>query len=251
MTIRRGLWTVVCTCLATNLWAQPLSVFYRNGLVTVQCENALLSSVFEELERQADIALILEDAVKSKRLTASLVDVPVSMAVSRLLEGMGVNYAVVMDPRDWGQVDKVFVGAGGGGPARSIPPTRAIPEPIENVYDNFGDPETMGESGLDVPGDELQEDLQQDFEEFPSPPGSSPVPSFLPPTPSYPRSNFAPGLPNNRPTPQQDGAESPGATSPVNPPPAPFPFMNPFGRPIPIPSDMNRQQDPDQPPPQL
>ena len=250
MTIRRGLWTVVCTCLATNLWAQPLSVFYRNGLVTIQCDNTPLSSVFEQLAQQAGIALILEDAVKSKRLTASLVDVPVSMAVSRLLEGMGVNYVVMMDPRDWGQVEKVFVGAGGGGPARSMPPARAMPESPEDVYDNFGDPEAIGESGFDVPGDELQEDLQQDFGEFPSPLGSSSVPSFLPPTPSYPRSNFTPGLPNKRPPPHQDDTGSPGATSPANPPPATFPFMDPFGRPIPTPPDMNRQQDPDQPPPQ-
>lgn len=252
MTIRRGLWTVLSICLATNLWAQPLSVSHRDGLVTIQCDNAPLSSVFEQLERQAGIELILEDAVKSKRLTASLVDVPVSMAVSRLLEGMGVNYAVMMDPRDWGQVDKVFVGAGGGGPARSMAPARAMPEPPEDDYDDFGDPEAMGDLGFGVPGDELQEELQQDFGEFPNPPGSSPVPSFLPPTPSYPRSNFTPGLPNNRPPPrQQGGTGSPGATSPANPPPATFPFMDPFGRPIPVPPDMNRQQqDQDQPPPQ-
>jgi hypothetical protein len=246
MTIRRGLWTVLSTCLATNLWAQSLSVSHRDGLVTIQCDNSPLSSVFEQLERQAGIELILEDAVKSKRLTASLVDVPVSMAVSRLLEGIGVNYAVMMSPRDWGRVDKVFVGAGGDGPARSSAPARALPEPPEDDYDDFKDPKAMIVPGFYVPEDKLQEEPQQDFVEFPNPPGSSPGPSFLPPTPSYPRSNFTPGLPNNRPPPRQGGTGSPGATSPANPPPSTFPFMDPFGWPSPVPPDMNQQQDQDQ-----
>jgi hypothetical protein len=187
--------------------------------------------------------------VKSKRLTANLVDVPLAMAVSRLLEGMGVNYAVMMDPSNWGRVDKVFVGAGGGGSGRPLPPRAAPqPEPPEEPYDDFESPDPMDDPGFGVPGDEIPEEPQQDFGEFQNPPGSSPVPSFLPPTPSYPRSRFTPGLPSNTPQPGQGGSEG---TSPATPPPATFPFMDPFGRPIPIPPEMNpQQQDQEQPPPQ-
>ena len=221
MTIGRGLWTVVVVLFATSLGAQSVSVSQRNGLVTIQCDNAPLSSVFEQLEQQAGIELILEDSVKSKRLTANLADVPLAMAVSRLLEGVGVNYAVMMDPTNWGQVNKVFVGAGGGGAGRPLPPRGApAPEPPEEPYDDYENTDPMDDPGFDVPGDEMLEEPAQDFDEFQSPPGSSPVPSFLPPTPSYPRSRFTPGLPRNTPQPGQGGSASPGGTRPANPPPA-------------------------------
>jgi hypothetical protein len=254
MTIQRGVCAALVTFFATSLWAQPVSVIYRNGLVTIQCDNAPLSSVFEQLEQQVGIELILEDAVKSKRLTANLVDVPVSMAVARLLEGVGVNYAVMMDPRDWGRVNKVFVGTGGGNAGRPLPPRAAPePEPPEDNYDDFQNQDTSGDPGFNVPGDELPQEPQQDFGEFQNPPGSSPVPSYLPPTPSYPRSRFTPGLPNNSSQPGQSGTGTSGTTSPQNPPPATFPFMDPFGRPIPVPPELNPQQQQDQeqePPPQ-
>ncbi|MGH9337738.1 MAG: hypothetical protein ACRD21_28635, partial [Vicinamibacteria bacterium] len=82
---------------------------------------------------------------------------------------------------------------------------------------------------------------------FPTPPGSSPLPDFLPPTQAFPRSNFTPGLPNR----QQPRATQPGAAGQTpeqdpNAPPAVFPFTDPFGRPIPIPPGMNQQLPPEQ-----
>ena len=219
-----------------------VSASYQGGLLSISCRNATLASVFEKLEEVAGLELILEDAVKNKRLTADLEGVPLAMAVQRLLEGNGVNYAVMMDPRDWGRVDKVFVGAGGGGPARSAPPPRRPrvrqPEPVDDGYDDFDD-DMMDE---DDDFDDMDESLlgDPDNENGPAgfaPPGSSPVPSYLPPQQSFPRSNFTPGLP---------GPEAPGANQePPNqtaPPPATMPFMDALGRPIPVPPDMNQQE---------
>ncbi len=217
-----------------------VSASYEGGLVSISCRNAPLESVFEKLEEVAGVELILEDAVKNKRLTANLVNVPLAMAVQRLLEGNGVNYAVMMDPRDWGRVDKVFVGAGGGGPARSAPPPRRplvdpAPDPVDDGYDDFDD---MNETNDEDFGD-MDDDpnAPADF----APPGSSPVPSYLPPQQSFPRSNFTPGLPG----PVAPGA-APGATqqqpNETPPPPAIMPFMDALGRPIPVPPDMNQQQ---------
>ena len=223
-----------------------VSASYEGGLVSISCRNAPLESVFEKLEQVAGVELILEDAVKNKRLTANLENVPLAMAVQRLLEGNGVNYAVMMDPRDWGRVDKVFVGAGGGGPARSAPPPRRPPvnpdpgpDSINDGYDDFNDMDEMDAEDFDDMSDDFVDDpnAPADF----APPGSSAIPSYLPPQQSFPRSNFTPGLPR----PEAPGA-APGATqqqpNETPPPPATMPFMDALGRPIPVPPDMNQQE---------
>jgi len=242
-------------------WAQPVDVTYRNGLVTIQCKDAPLSSVFERIEQTTGIELTLEDDVKSKRLSANLIDLPVSMAVSRLLEGVGVNYIVMMDPFDWGRVDKIFVGAGGGGgTARAAGPARGpvMPEePIEEAYEEVPpesfedgmeamDPGDAMDPGLEAPPEEMQnpEDFEgaEDPEAF-APPGSSPLPDFLPPAQSFPRSSFTPGLPQgNQRTQGGMNQQQPQEQDPADTPPATFPFTDPFGRPIPVPPGMNQQQ---------
>jgi hypothetical protein len=241
-----------------------VNVVLDEGLVSIDCNNASLASVFESIERATGVELILEDEVKSKRLTANLNAVPLAMAIQRLLEGTGVNYIVMMDPADWGRVAKVFLGGGGGGPARSAAaPRYEPPEPVEEeVYEDPMD--SMDMSGMDqgfespdlgevppemeAPPDNV-EDFGQGFdqENF-NPPGSSPIPDFLPPAQSFPRSNFTPGLPGT--TRRQQGGfhqpqqgQNPG--DPAAPPPATFPFTDPFGRPIPIPPGMNQQQQQD------
>ncbi len=131
--------------------AQPVEVTHLNGLITIQCKDAALSSVFERIEQATGIDLTLEDEVKSKKLSANLVGLPVSMAVSRLLEGVGVNYIVMMDPSDWGRVDKIFVGAGGGGARAAGGPVRTpmVPEeqPVDEAFDEV--PPEDFEEGVD------------------------------------------------------------------------------------------------------
>jgi hypothetical protein len=239
--------------------AQPVQVTHQNGLISIQCKDAPLSTVFERIEAETGIELTVEDEVKSKRLTANLTDLPVSMAIARLLEGTRVNYIVMMDSSDWGRVDKIFLGAGGGGNARAAGPVRgpAVPEePPEEAFEEAPPEEIQADDvdptaqGLEVP----PEDLQQSPDEFGgvedpdavAPPGSSPLPDFLPPAQSFPKSSFTPGLP--RPNPRTQGGMNSGQQAqpqnPQNPnaPPATFPFTDPFGRPIPIPPGMNQTQ---------
>lgn len=243
-------------------WAEPVEVTHRNGLISIRVKDAPLSSVFERIEEQTGIELTLEDEVKAKRLTANLADLPVAMAVARLLEGAGVNYIVMMDPRDWGRVDKIFVGAGGGGPARAAGPVRApvVPEqPVEEAFEETP-PESLEEGmdqgdmgdtvdpGLEVPPEENPQSPDEFGAEdpgvFAAPPGSSPLPDFLPPAQSYPRSSFTPGLPRPNQRTQGTTTQQPQQQQqdPSNQPPATFPFTDPFGRPIPIPPGMNQQQ---------
>ena len=159
------------------------------------------------------------------------------MALQRLLEGNGVNYAVMMDPRDWGRVDKVYVGAGGGAPARRAapPPRRAPqprPQPVEEDYDDYDDELDEFEDDVEEMDDEEMGDDQNAF----PPPGSSPVPSYLPPQQNFPRSSFTPGA-----APQQQQPLQPSGTN--APPPATFPFLDAFGRPIPVPPNQQQRQN--------
>ena len=215
--------------------AQPVAVTFDAGLVSISCQNAPLSAVFDLLEEVTGIELILEDAVKSTKLSAHLTDIPLAMAVQRLLEGNGVNYAVMMDPRDWGRVDKVYVGARGGAPARRAapPPRRAPqprPQPVEDDYDYDDETDDYDYDDMDdMAGQEMD-----DPNAFP-PPGSSPVPSYLPPQQSFPRSSFTPGL-----SPPQQQSLQPSSVNP--PPPATFPFLDALGRPIPVPPNQQQQQ---------
>jgi hypothetical protein len=248
MPLRRCALVALLLAFSATAGAQQAQVSFENGLLTVSCRNAPLSSVFEKIEEAAGVELILEDAVKTKRLTASFDSVPVAMAVQRLLDGGGVNYAVMMDPRDWGRVDKVFVGAGGGGPARSAAPPRRPPPP-ELVDDEYDDFEDFDDADMENMGGDLVDDPDADFDDMdPSddpgqefaPPRSSPVPSYLPPQQSFPRSNFTPGLPGGA-SQQPQGASQPQPGQPALPP-ATMPFMDALGRPIPVPPDMNQQR---------
>ena len=232
--------------LGSTVSAQPVEAVFEDGLLSVSCANAPVSTVFERIEEVTGVELTLEDAVKTKRLTADLAELPVAMAVQRLLEGSGLNYVVMMDPRDWGRVNKVFVGAGGGGPARSAPPPRRAPAPMpsdmdeeddfadfeDDFDDEFMDDEMMDEEMMDEEG--MNEQMPGDFQ----PPGSSPIPNYLPQQQTFPKSRFTPGPPSQpQAQPQQQQGQQGG-----NAPPAMMPFMDPFGRPIPVPADQNQQR---------
>jgi hypothetical protein len=252
--------------------AQPVSVVHDKGVLTIACTNAPLSSVFESIRSEAGVELILEDEVKSTRLTANLTEVPVAMAIQRLLEGTGVSYIVMMDPSDWGRVGKVFVGGSGGETSRTARaprrPVQSLPEPETGDFEEAmesGDEEAFEDAtqaldaidaaidpsnmagvdpNMENPAFETPPEDPGDFGdqgEFANPPGSSPIPDYLPPTQAFPRSNFTPGLPNGNNRRTQGGTPTTPEQSPQNPPAA-YPFTDPFGRPIPVPPGMTNPQ---------
>ena len=164
---------------------------------------------------------------------------------------------------------KIFVGAGGGGPARSAGPVRGPvvaeqpEEAIEDVppesFEEGMDAMEMGDAtdpGLEAPPEEMANPDDFGGAEDPgavAPPGSSPLPDYLPPAQSFPRSSFTPGLPQKNQRTQggqsgqsgQSGLNQPQQfqeQDPANTPPATYPFTDPFGRPIPVPPGMNNQQ---------
>ena len=256
MKTRRAILVLMPTvAISAASFAQPANVHYQDGLVSVECTNASLEQVFRQIEAQAGIELILEDSVKSKRLTASLTAEPLQLAVQRLLDGAEVNYVVLMDTANWSRVSKVFVGAGGGSASRggALPPRAPVrpPAPVEPVEDDYDDFDNMEDDEFDEFGD-LEEDPDAMDAEMPpdAPPPAATDPGYLPPPQSFPRSPFAPGpgaSPYGVPAPFDPGGAG-GTTQPGNsnqgnpPPPATFPFTDQYGQPIPVPPEMQQQR---------
>ena len=240
---------------AGSAQAQSLSISYRGTLLTIRCQNASLEQVFEQIKSETGMELILEDPVKSKRITADIDSQPLHLAVERLLAGIGVNYAMMYDREDWQQVAKLFIGEGGGPLASSQPAAagnarrpvrRAQPiednyDPTEEFEDGFGEEETLeddfaeDESGYDE--SEAAEDPDDGVIDEPA--GQD----FVPPPPAFPRSRFTPGLETSPfGTNQQQpagGTNTPSRSRAPARPPAYYPFTDQFGRPIPVPPDPN------------
>lgn len=246
-----------------------VSVSFADGKLTIQCSNASLSDVFAQIETQSGVELTIEDSVKSKRVTADLVDEPLQRAIQRLLDGVGVNYIVLMDPSNWERVNKIFVGAGGGGtsspgPARSAPPPAPVADDGygDDEMDNFDEMDDMDDFNEDgFAEEEAMEGLEPPMDAFPQDPqnGNPGGPGFnYFPQNDFQRSNVTPGAPSTppfsapvtptnpaQPQPGQFGNQGGGA-----PPPATFPFTDPYGRPVPVPPGMqqNQQQNRNNPP---
>ncbi len=240
--------------------AQAIEVSYQNKLLSVRCSEAPLVRVFEEIESATGMELILEDPIKTKRLTADIEGQPLNLAIERLLEGIGVNYAMAFDREDWQRVAKIFIGEGGGAIAPSPPPAsrassrrspRRRPTPTDDSYDDYGD-DMENEEGLEEdPGAVNDAGNVQN-----PPPAQPPSQSPLPPPPAFPRSSFTPGLESSPfgssgstqlPGTGAKTTPSPSTGSPGNPPPAYYPFFDQFGRPIQVPqpgtgSQQNQQQ---------
>lgn len=220
-----------------------ITVSYQNGQLTVVCSDAPLEQVFAQIKAQTGMELILEDPVKNTRLTATIEAQPVRWAIERLLAGNGLNYALFFDLQDWQKVDKIFIGRGGESPATPQPvartPTRGRPAPAEDDYqeapeENFEETENVEDFGE-----------QPEAEPQVADPDNS---GYLPPAPSFPRSSFTPGL-ESSPFGATQGGRGGGATAPApeagqteEPPPAYYPFLDPLGRPIPVPPGANPQQ---------
>lgn len=236
---------VVSTCLLVPavVSGSDLQVSFEDDLLTVRCVEAPLTQVFEQIKSATGMELILEDEVKTKRLTADIVDQPTHSAIERLLEGAGVNYAMSFDIQNWQRVSMIFIGVGGGPVASSQPAaqpqtnTRRRPArrstPADNPDEDFiEDPDDFGD-------EELPEDLQNDgIEGQPEQPFGAGQGA---PPPSYPRSRFTPGL-ESSPFGQTNPQVPPGTSPTPNQPPAYYPFLDPFGRPIPVPQQQQQQQ---------
>jgi len=142
--------------VAPCVYPGPPAVEFNDGLLTIRCADAPLGGLLDQVKAATGMTLILEGSAPGLRLTAQVEALPVSMAIPRLLEGTGIDYALVTDRRDPRRVATLYVGAGKGaatpgattGPAvsPSLPAPAADPAPVAEAPAE--EPPAVEEAGL-------------------------------------------------------------------------------------------------------
>ena len=167
----------------------------------------------------------------AKSITSDIKELPVNIAVQKLLEGTRVVYAIMMDSNNWERVNKIFIGSGGGGPSQTVLPVitpEMSPEPTRT--DNAST-EIIGD--LSVLEDKLLEESDSPENDIsPNTQPVSPIPRYLPPQQAFPRSSFTPGLPTT--TIEQNPQRQNNDTESL--------FFDAFGRPITTPPNPKKEQ---------
>jgi hypothetical protein len=184
-------------------------VAVNDGRVDLTAQSAPLSDVLDRLARQTQMQVTYDGAPPRNLVTAAVASVTPAQAVLSVLEGLGVNYALQLDPTG-SQVKTLLLIARASGPASAAatrpgvpePPAARVPppppppdedeameeedEPVEIRPDR---PARLGRPGRD------RQDRPGILE--PNMPGqASPFPGGAPaPTPAYPVSPFAPTPP--------------------------------------------------------
>lgn len=210
--------------------SSDLDVRAKDGRVTVRVRAAPLVDVLERISRETGLELVFEGRRPSQLVTVQIDQLPEAEALSRLLEGLGIDYAFYADPT--GQhVKKLFVqgtpttavssGAAGSASRGGRPPARRVPEPVE--------PEVPDEPfPADGPGEEAEEAAEAlpaggppDFAPVAEDSGLVPYRSPGATAPGMPPAPIGPGRESSPlPTPAFPGAASlPGGPPPVLPPP--------------------------------
>jgi hypothetical protein len=201
-----------------------------DGRVDVRATTAPLPEVLDHLSRQTGMKVIYDGPVPRPLLTLTLERRTPVEALLGILEGLGLNYAVVMD-RTATRVETLLMT---GTPPVSVPsaalPLRATtptlprlraPEPVEqDPVDEPPEEEAVPPAtpGQPAPGPPLPGTGSPVPPAFSQPPITLPgMPNMVPP-PDYPVSPFTPRLlPSNIPIPRPSPG-TPPATEPTAPP---------------------------------
>jgi hypothetical protein len=97
----------------------------RDGLVSADIQSQPLSQVLDRLKSQINMRLVIDEGIAGKTVSASFRNLPVGPALKKLLEGTGINFAVLAGAD--GQPQSVFI----GGSARpGAPPRRLDNRPV-------------------------------------------------------------------------------------------------------------------------
>lgn len=227
-------------------WAVPLlaapasaevQVALRDGRVDVAARSAPLSEVLDRLARQTHMEVTYDGAPPRQLVTATVQAATPAEAVVSVLEGLGVNYALQLDPTGQ-QVNKLLLIAPKSGGAPAARPAADGPTPRPPAAPDEDDPAVVEDDDQPAaPAPEMRERPDRfrpgrDRMERPGPfepgapvqpavPGQVPGPGAAPavvapmPTPSYPVSPFAPVAP----PPVQQAPAAPNPQPPPNPQP--------------------------------
>jgi len=80
----------------------------HNGLVSADLQSQPLMQVLDRSKAQTNLHLMIDDGVAGKTISASFQDLPVALALKKMLEGTGINYAVL--GAEDGEPESIFIG---------------------------------------------------------------------------------------------------------------------------------------------
>jgi hypothetical protein len=148
-----------------------IDVQAKNGLLTLHVQTAPLVEVLEKVSHETRLKVVYEGARPSQLVTVNIEQLSETEALSRLLEGLGVNYAFQTDASGRRVELLIISGSSGTSPAvaSSGTPSRGRPFPERS----FQPPEPE-------PPPELAEDPAGELPESPEPGMEIPAPGFAP-----------------------------------------------------------------------
>lgn len=151
-----------------------LDVRVKEGLVTIDAHEAPLSDVLDQFGRQTGMKLVYEAPRPRQIVSAFIEGLPQPVALTKLLEGLGVGYSFSLDPTGTRVETLIISGvtgsttaslarpaspgarAGGNGGSPRIEPEVDAPEPAdEEPPDPTSPPEpetAVAAPGVNVPG---------------------------------------------------------------------------------------------------
>lgn len=83
-------------------------VHISDGKMTVNITNERLDKVLSLLRKQTDIEFYIDDTVSNQTICADFQNLSIGRGIKKLLEGTGVNYAVIAKN---GKTDAIFIGS--------------------------------------------------------------------------------------------------------------------------------------------
>lgn len=225
--MRRALPVLLVVLLSPSFLRAGVEVRATGDVVDVSATSAPVSEVLDGLARETKMKVVYEGGTPRIPVTVTLRSRTPAQAVVGVLEGLGLNFALVMDPSGTRVDTLMMVGGGrpsGGSPASGMGPQerdgngRMRAQPVPTAVDSAAEEEEPADSVISpeddgsLPPDSFQPAGEKGGEEKPA----IPVPGPLNPV-GFPgsMSPFAPGIP----------AGSPGAPVPV---PTPAPQLPPF-----------------------
>jgi len=228
--MRRGL--IVALTLMAPMARAEVVVRVTQERVDVTATAAPLADVLDQLARQTGMEIVYDGKPPRQKVTLALQGRSAAEAVQGILEGQGLNYALVADPTGTRVQTLLLAGAAGTGtsigsgaprpPApirrRPVLPPGASPEMMDRGFDEMEDEDLYDDPGLmdealleDEPPLEDEDPLAPATAAPPPGSGALPFPGGQPRV--YPASPFTP-----QPFSPSPAGAAPGAGQPETPP---------------------------------
>ena len=193
MALSAALVVLACSPLAADVEVQM-----AGDRVSLRAVSAPVAEVLERLARTTGMRVVYDGPVPRQSLTTTLEAREPAEAVLSLLEGLGLNYALVMDPSGM-RVDQLLIlgaSAAAPPPAARNSPVGVPPAARRNVpQDDDATDEMVEAMEEEVQAQQGQDDVADDEDMNPQPtPAPPPEPEQLR-APEYPSSSFTPKIP--------------------------------------------------------